>query len=232
MKPIHPRTIAVRFAFLSLAWLALVAVASPARAEDKHEDRHEDRREIEGRTLFAKGEYEKALDVYAQLFAEKGDPLYLRNVGRCYQKLKRPEKAIDSFREYLRRAKIKPRERDEVEGFIKEMEELQSKQAAAAPVEPPAASRPVEPLAPAPAAAPPPPPSGGGATAAGAPGAALTTGPGGGDAAEPPGITSRWWFWAGLGVLVSGGVATALVLGSGGGSAMVPACVPPAECPR
>jgi hypothetical protein len=61
------------------------------------------------------------------------DPLYLRNIGRCYQKLKNPDKSIDAFKEYLRRAKVKSRERDEVNGFIKEMEDLKAQQAAAPP---------------------------------------------------------------------------------------------------
>ena len=91
----------------------------------------EDPREVEGRALFAKGEYESAVDLYAKLFAEKGDPIYLRNIGRCNQKLRRPDRAIDAFREYLRRArKLKPAERQEIEGFIQEMEELRSQQAA------------------------------------------------------------------------------------------------------
>jgi tetratricopeptide (TPR) repeat protein len=91
----------------------------------------EDPREVEGRALFAKGEYESAVDLYAKLFAEKGDPIYLRNIGRCNQKLRRPDRAIDAFREYLRRArKLKPAERQEIEGFIHEMEELRTQQAA------------------------------------------------------------------------------------------------------
>jgi hypothetical protein len=93
---------------------------APARAAD-------DPREVRGRALFAKGEYEAALDVYAELFAEKVDPIYLRNIGRCNQKLRRPAKAIDAFREYLRRVRrIKADEREEIEGFIREMEALQA----------------------------------------------------------------------------------------------------------
>src|SRR6185503_880869 len=98
-----------------------MAVSVSARAA-------EDPREVQGRALFAKGDYEAALDIYATLFAEKGDPIYLRNVGRCNQKLRRPDRAIDAFNEYLRRArKIKPAERQEVEGFIQEMQELRAK---------------------------------------------------------------------------------------------------------
>ncbi len=91
----------------------------------------EDPREVEGRALFAKGEYAAALDLYAKLFAEKGDPIYLRNIGRCNQKLRRPDRAIDAFREYLRRArKLKASERQEVDAFIHEMEELRAQQTA------------------------------------------------------------------------------------------------------
>ena len=109
-----------------LALLAAVLIAAwvgPAHGA-------EDRREVKGRKLFVRGEYEKALDIYAELFAEKADPIYLRNIGRCNQKLKRPDKAIDAFREYLRRAHVKPAEREEIEGFIHEMEQLQAEQAA------------------------------------------------------------------------------------------------------
>src|SRR5437764_4541216 len=95
------------FASVVLAF-ALVSLAAHA----------EDRRERQGRALFAKGEYQAALDIYANLFAQMGDPIYLRNIGRCYQKLQQPDKSIDAFREYLRRGHVKPKERAEVDGFI------------------------------------------------------------------------------------------------------------------
>src|SRR5688572_5552944 len=109
--------------------LSLAGLARETQAAD-------DRRELEARALFAKGEYAQALDLFAKLFAEKVDPIYLRNIGRCYQQLRQPEKAIDAFREYLRRARVKPREREEVEGFIRDMQALQATQAAAPPTEP------------------------------------------------------------------------------------------------
>ena len=118
--------------FVALIFACFAGLAHVAQAAD-------DRRELDGRALFAKGDYSQALEVFAQLFAEKGDPIYLRNIGRCYQKLRQPEKAIDSFREYLRRSRVKPRERDEIDGFIREMHELQATQTAAAP---PAATEP------------------------------------------------------------------------------------------
>jgi hypothetical protein len=216
--------------------LGLLAVV-PARADD--------RREVEGRSMFAKGEYEKALDLYADLFAEKNDPVYLRNIGRCYQKLKRPEKSIDAFREYLRRAHVRPAEREEINGFIKEMQDLQASQAGTSSPAPAAsAPKPFEPAAPppssasaqvgaespAPAQAPivPPAPVAAKATSSAdttsAAGATLvSTGESHPDEGGATPITSRWWFWTGIGAVVVAGVVTAIVLSSGR-SAVVPPC--------
>ena len=90
----------------------------------------EDPRELQARRLYAKGEYDAALDLYATLFAESGDPLFLRNIGRCNQKLEHPDKAISAFRDYLQRGrKLSARERQEIETYIKEMEGLKARQA-------------------------------------------------------------------------------------------------------
>src|SRR6185369_16845954 len=58
--------------------------------------------------------------------------------GRCYQNLGEPDKAISSFREYLRQATdTPPDQRAKVEGYIREMEELKRKrQQGAAPAAP------------------------------------------------------------------------------------------------
>src|SRR5262245_18844882 len=83
-----------------------------------------DRRELQAREAFAAGRYQEALDIYAKLYAEKLHPNYLRNIGRCYQDMGQPERAISSFRDYLRKARVSADERKEIEGFISEMEEL------------------------------------------------------------------------------------------------------------
>ena len=52
-------------------------------------------------------------------------PTYLRNIARCHQNLGNPDKAISSFREYLRKARdLTPEQRAEIEGYIAEMEQL------------------------------------------------------------------------------------------------------------
>jgi hypothetical protein len=85
----------------------------------------EEAREIQARTLYAAGEYRQAVDIYAGLYAETLHPTYLRNVGRCFQNMGEPEKAISSFREYLRKAgSLSAQGRAEIEGYIREMEAL------------------------------------------------------------------------------------------------------------
>jgi tetratricopeptide (TPR) repeat protein len=211
--------------------------STPARAGN-------DQREAKGRSLFATGEYQAALDIFVALFGEKGDPVFLRNIGRCYQKLRQPAKAIDAYQEYLRRyQRLKPAERREVEGFIEDMNKLKAEQEAEASAEAASAARSEPPRAvppprPSPALAPPaelpsaPPDSGA------KPGqASLVIAQSQGGQAEPGAseskpLTSRWWFWAGAGgVVVLGAVVTALVVTSGGG-ATGPPCQPPYVCPR
>ena len=109
----------------------------------------DDGAELKARTHFAAGEYKEALDIYARLYAETMHPTYLRNIARCHQNLGNPDKAISSFREYLRKARdLSPDQRAEIEGYIAEMEQLkQSKTAGRRPAPrrpPPAAPPPAE----------------------------------------------------------------------------------------
>src|SRR5207237_6726630 len=70
--------------------------SAPARAGN-------DQREAKGRSLFATGDYQAALDIFVTLFGEKGDPVSLRNTGRSYQKLRQPAKASDAHQASMRR---------------------------------------------------------------------------------------------------------------------------------
>src|SRR3954469_5086305 len=88
--------------------------------------------EKRARELFAVGQYSQALEIYGRLYAETTHPTYLRNIGRCYQNLGEPDKAISSFREYLRQVRsLSADQRAVVEGYIHEMEDLKKRQAAA-----------------------------------------------------------------------------------------------------
>jgi tetratricopeptide (TPR) repeat protein len=102
--------------------------ANPAQAAGKRTDK----REVEARQAFAAGRYQESLDLYAQLYADKVHPTYLRNIGRCYQNLQQPDKAINAFRDYLRQAKeLSPAEKGEIDGYIAEMEAMKNQQEAA-----------------------------------------------------------------------------------------------------
>jgi tetratricopeptide (TPR) repeat protein len=131
-----------RFALIVL--LAVCAgEASPALAQQGGTALTPKQRERERKAMsaFASNRYQEALDLYADLYADFHDPIYLRNIGRCHYKLKQPDQAISSFEDYLSKYKrLSGREIDEVRGWIADMKELQKQQQtpAPAPVETPA----------------------------------------------------------------------------------------------
>lgn len=130
--------------------VAAVVWAAPARAET------EQQADALAREMFAVGKYREALQIYGRLYADTPHPTYIRNIGRCYQNLGEPERAISSFREYLRQVPtLAPAQRAQIEGYIQEMQALQRARAAAAPAPAPAPAVSVgsPPLAPTPAPA-------------------------------------------------------------------------------
>ena len=80
-------------------------------------------RELRARQDFAAGRYEEAIEIFAELYAKTADPIFLRNIARCYQKQNRADEAIANFREYLSKAKkLSPGEKEEIEGYIRDLE--------------------------------------------------------------------------------------------------------------
>jgi hypothetical protein len=147
---------AMSYSLLALSLITVGIVPTPAyaakeKSQKKEKKEKKDPREMQAREAFAAGSYKEALDIYTKLYAEKLHPTYLRNIGRCYQNLHESDRAISSFREYLRKAKDMPAdERAEVEGYIKEMEDLQRQNAEAAKPVPqplPVTAPPVTPVA-------------------------------------------------------------------------------------
>jgi hypothetical protein len=169
-----------------------------------------DPREMKAREAFAAGRYQEALDLFAKLYAESLNPIYLRNTGRCHQNLGDPDRAIASFRDYLRKAtKLPAAERKEIEGYIKEMEELKRQKEASATSAPPPRATPVEPVTPLPREAPP--PSAPGSSSASA--SVVMTPPPPPPAEQPSPIYGRWWFWAIVGGVVVAGLGAAAAAG-------------------
>jgi hypothetical protein len=206
--------------------LTLFACVRPALADPTQEAR-----EAEGRAAFKHGNYDEALATFSRLYVETNEPIHLRNIGRCYQELRVPDRAIDSFREYLRRGKnLAPSERDSINAFIREMQALKAQPTTAARTSPEVippgpvveAARPLPPAAP---------------SAAPAPGSSpavdiVASAPSDGAApASAAPIYTRLWFWTGIGGVVLIGTVTAVALGSRATTYRYPACPLTAACP-
>ena len=197
-----------------IRWLALVAalgvglLAAEARAAT-------DPREITAREHFVAGRYQQALDLFAKLYSETLHPVYLRNIGRCYQNLGEPDRAISSFHDYLRKAKgITAEERGEIDGYIREMEELKRQhesEAAASGAKPAPAANPSPPVQPLALAAPPPASSPKGDTNGSV---VVSTSPTTAPQAESSPIYTRWWFWAAVVGVAAAGVGIAAAAGA------------------
>jgi hypothetical protein len=187
-----------------------------------------DTREIKAREDFAAGRFQEALDIFARLYAESLHPIYLRNIGRCYQGLQNPDRAIATFRDYLRKAKgITPDEKKEIEGFISEMEDLkrQREAAAAQPATPPASTITAAPV---PAAREPAAANPNASSQAVLVGTPATTAPT--EASSP--IYTKWWFWTLVGAaVVAGGIGIAAATGTFD-KTQDASCPPPFSCPR
>lgn len=196
----------VKFRLVLAAVLLLAALdASAADRAAQHKTQQRNQTAIKA---YAAGEYAKALDLYAQLYADTLHPVYLRNIGRCHQKMRNPEKAIDAFRDYLAKIeRVTDKDRREVEAYIKEMEEMLQGHDVPLPA----------PAPPLPTASPERP-------------VPIVMIPGATDRApenETP-IYKKWWLWTGVGAVVVGAVAIGIVLSSGGSSR--PPCLSGVTC--
>jgi hypothetical protein len=216
----------LRGAVLITLCASLCTSATPGAAVAA--DKQANALEMKARESFAAGRYDEALQTFAKLYAETLHPVYLRNIGRCHQKMREPQKAIDAFQDYLAKTKtgkdkITADERAEIDGYIKDMQAMVDADKAAH-VAPPPPVAPVVPVAPAPVtpiqpgpgvtqaplyAAPLPT-----ATDPNAPGAApaISTTP----AEESPPIYKRWWFWAGVTAVVAAAIIIPVVVASSG----------------
>src|SRR5215471_1095704 len=114
-------------------WIAAplaMTLAAPGAARAADPTRHastpaeRQARGEEAARNFMQGRYEEALATYLDLYIQSdGRPEYLRNIGRCQQKLKQYPRAIESFKDYLRKARhLSADERKEVQGFIADIE--------------------------------------------------------------------------------------------------------------
>ena len=106
--------------------LSLVCAAAMFLLAANHPNTTDSREEV-ARAFFAAAKYQEAIDIYSQLFARYMHPDYIYNIGRCYQNMGDPDKALQSFREFSRKATgLDSSARKELDAHIKEMEALKS----------------------------------------------------------------------------------------------------------
>jgi tetratricopeptide (TPR) repeat protein len=95
---------------------ALSATAKPASRQSM---------ERAAKKACATSDYQKGIDILADLYLDTNDAVYVYNQARCYQQNSRQAQAIDRFREYLRKAPdLTDAERADVEKHIAECESL------------------------------------------------------------------------------------------------------------
>src|SRR5206468_2507699 len=112
-----PRLIRALAAAVFVACAVGGAVAAQAQAPGTVLTPRQRERERTAMSAYVAGRYQEALEMYADLYADFHDPVYLRNIGRCHQKLKHPDEAISSFEEYLARYKrLSATEIEQVQG--------------------------------------------------------------------------------------------------------------------
>jgi tetratricopeptide (TPR) repeat protein len=152
-----------------------------------------------GKAAYEAGKYEDALTFFEQAHTRSGRPQLLFNIGQAAERLRRDEKALEVFRAYLTQVPDAPN-RVEVEARIKQLEqwvaERKNEPEPVAPIV--TAPTPAETAEQAPATTP--------------EGPAFTES----DRPESEPVTSKWWFWTGLGAVVVGGTAVALAVALGG----------------
>jgi len=106
--------------FLVLLFVVAL-VAKPALAGKEKSRTSEEKA---AKKACATGDFQKGVDILADLFVDTNDLTYVYNQGRCYQQNNRWEQAISRFREYLRKAKdLSVEERSEAEQQIRDCED-------------------------------------------------------------------------------------------------------------
>jgi len=151
-----------------------------------------------GKAAYENGKYEEALQLFEQAHARSRRPQLLFNIGQAAERLRQDEKALEIFRAYLTQVPD-ALNRLEVEARIKQLEQwIAGRNRDSGPI-------PALAIAPTPSET------------------AKRSQPGTDDPAytesdqpQDEAVTSKWWFWTGLGTIVAGGTAVALAVALGG----------------
>jgi len=168
MRRVPRRTTAYLPGGLRLAALACLVAGSaaaqetgptepPAPAEPSADDGRVVELNERGSSLYAEGDYRRAVELFLQAYAVDGDPNLLFNVAACYEGLGDRDAAIEKYRAFLADPSAAPEGRPRAEGAIARLLANDAAQPPKAPLEPlvaaaatPAVAPPVAPPAAAP----------------------------------------------------------------------------------
>jgi tetratricopeptide (TPR) repeat protein len=170
-----------------VAGTADAADTDSAEPSAQAESRAGDARVVElnerGSSLYAEGDYRRAVELFLQAYAIDGDPNLLFNIAACYEGLGDRDGAIEKYRAFLADPSADPEGRPRAEGAIARLLANENAQPLKEPVEPLVAATPaVASAVPRPAPAPAP-------------------------AGSPPSPAPEWLPWAVLGGGAALGVA-------------------------
>ena len=122
-----------QWAFVGICGLLVLASlgldTSPAQAQALAPSAQR-KAEVEAKKAFVSANYQTAKELYSELYSQTSDPVYLRNLGRCFEELGEPGPALSNFRLYLLKTgkALSAREHEEIEGRIAAMQKLQGAQ--------------------------------------------------------------------------------------------------------
>jgi tetratricopeptide (TPR) repeat protein len=98
---------------------ALVALAAPARAEDKTAAH---KAYLEGTEYYNSGRYAEALESFKRGYESYEGPGFLYNIAQCQRALGHAKEAVESYRSYLGKSSADAPDRAEVEKLIAELQ--------------------------------------------------------------------------------------------------------------
>jgi|GEM_PF-6303496 tetratricopeptide (TPR) repeat protein len=102
--------------------LLLPAPSAWAQADEEGEEDKASTYFASGRKLYSEGKYTEAIDELLKAYALRPAPPILLNVGRTYEKLGKPAKALEFYREFLLKARLVDPSRPQVEALVKQLE--------------------------------------------------------------------------------------------------------------
>jgi tetratricopeptide (TPR) repeat protein len=154
-----------------------------------------------GKAAFDIGNYDEALQYFQQAYELSGRPQLLYNIGQAADRLRYDETALKAFAKYLQSVPDAPNRLEVEQRLVVLQEIIADKRDAEATASPAPLPTPAQ-VAAAAQAAP--------VSAAAAPADATAYA----DESKP--VWKRWWFWAGVGAVVTAVIVTAVVASGGG----------------